>query len=125
VVEDVDLVTGPAALAAARRSLNDSGLLLLGEVHGVRENPLDWSWSRRDEAMAGRILAGSPAGTRTLAVAGNAHTPTRRTDLGIPLGACLARQRPGVREIQIHYGSGHYYNMQPRRSWLPSAPGRP
>jgi hypothetical protein len=75
VVEDVDLVTGPAALAAARRSLNDSGLLLLGEVHGVRENPLDWSWSRRDEAMAGRILAGSPAGTRTLAVTGKARTP--------------------------------------------------
>jgi hypothetical protein len=40
VVADLDLVTEPAALAAAQRSLDDSGLLLLGEVHGVRENPL-------------------------------------------------------------------------------------
>ena len=28
------------ALAAARQSLDSSGLLLLGEVHGVREDPL-------------------------------------------------------------------------------------
>jgi hypothetical protein len=40
VVADLDLVTEPAALAAAQRSLQESGLLLLGEVHGVRENPL-------------------------------------------------------------------------------------
>jgi hypothetical protein len=40
VVADLDLVTEPAALAAAQRSLEESGLLLLGEVHGVRENPL-------------------------------------------------------------------------------------
>jgi hypothetical protein len=50
--------------------------------------------------MARRLLAGSPSGARTLAVAGNAHTPTTTTDLGVPLGACLARQRPGIREIQ-------------------------
>ena len=30
----------PSALAAARRSLEESGFLLLGELHGVRENPL-------------------------------------------------------------------------------------
>ena len=30
----------PAALTAAWRSLDSSGLLLLGEVHGARENPL-------------------------------------------------------------------------------------
>ena len=40
VVIDLDLVIEPRALAAARRSLDCSGLLLLGEVHGVRENPL-------------------------------------------------------------------------------------
>ncbi len=39
-VEDPGLVIEPAALAAARRSLDSSGLLLLGEMHGVRENPL-------------------------------------------------------------------------------------
>jgi hypothetical protein len=188
-VEDLGLVIEPPALAAARRSLDESGLLLLGENHGVRENPLlirallqafgltslalewdeelapmiraflggagladhlmlwsgdgritaghlavlaeraaagpfelilfdgtiwaDWSWSQRDEAMARRILAAARAGTRTLVVAGNAHTPTGPTSLGVPMGTCLARQRPGVREISISYGGGHYYNIQP------------
>jgi hypothetical protein len=191
VVADLDVVTEPAALAAAQRSLDDSGLLLLGEVHGVRENPLliralmqafgltslalewpddlapviatflatgtlaehpllwsgdgritaghlavlaergaagplevilfdgtmglGWTWSQRDEAMAGRILAGTAAGARTLAVAGNAHSPTSPTDLGVPLGACLARRRPGIRETRINYRSGRYYNLQPRQ----------
>ena len=73
----------------------------------------DWHWSDRDEAMARRILAAAPAGTRTLAVAGNAHTPTRPTQLGIPMGAWLDRQRPGVQEIRINYGSGRYYSAQP------------
>jgi hypothetical protein len=39
VVTDLDLMIEPSALAAARRSLDSSGLLL-GEAHGVRENPL-------------------------------------------------------------------------------------
>lgn len=187
VVGDLGLMIEPAALAAARRSLDSSGLLLLGEMHGVRENPLviralmqafgltsvalewphdltpviraflvgepladhpwlwggdgritaghlavlaergaagplevilfdgatgaGWSWSQRDEAMARRLLAGSPSAARTLAVAGNAHTPTSPTDLGVTLGACLARQRPGIQEIRIRYGSGHFWNF--------------
>ena len=186
-VEDLGVVIEPAALAAAGRSLDSAGLLLLGEVHGVRENPLliralmrafgltnlalewpddlapaiqaflagqrladcpslwggdgritaghlavlaeraaagplevilldgvmgaGWSWSQRDEAMARRLLAGSPSGARTLAVAGNAHTPTSPTDLGLPLGAFLARQRPGIREIRIRYGGGRFWNL--------------
>lgn len=188
-VTDPGLAIEPPALAAARRSLQESGLLLLGEVHGVRENPLlirslmqafgltglalewhedlapvteaflaggplaenpllwfgdgritaghlavlreraaagpmaltlfdgtmgaDWSWSEHDEAMAMRILAAPAADTGTLVVAGNAHTPTVPTDLGMPLGAHLARQRPGLREIRISYGSGRYYNIEP------------
>jgi hypothetical protein len=190
-VTDLGLVIEPAALAAARRSVDESGFLLLGEVHGVRENPLiiralmqalglsglalewpedlalmtgmflagemladhpllwfgdgritaghlavlreraaagplsltlfdgtigaGWSWSQHDEAMARRILAHPAAGNGTLVVAGNAHTPTTRTNLGIPLGACLAQQRPGVTEIRIRYGGGRYYNIEPRR----------
>lgn len=190
-VTDLSLVIEPPALAAARRPVDESGFLLLGEVHGVRENPLiaralmqafgldglalewhedlapvvgefltggaladhpllwsgdgrvtaghlavlreraaagplrltlfdgtigaGWSWSDRDEAMARRILAAPAAGAGTLVVAGNAHTPVTGTHLGMPLGAWLARQRPGVREIRISYGSGCYYNMQPRR----------
>ena len=220
-VIDVELVIDRPALTAVRRSLDESGLLLLGEMHGVRENPLlvralmrafglnalalEWddelapvidafvtsgvledhpwlwfgdgritaghlallrelagsgsldltlfdgvvsagaSWSARDEMMAGRILAGASALTATaaptattgttdttavtaptgttaatgttgiLAVAGNAHTPTKPTSLGIPLGACLSGKRPGVRDIHIRYGSGGYYNNEPRR----------
>ena len=75
----------------------------------------DWSWSQRDEAMAERILAQSTTASGTLAVAGNAHTPTGPTSLGLPLGAYLARQRPGVRSIRIKYGGGRFYNLEPRR----------
>jgi erythromycin esterase-like protein len=176
---------------AARRSLDSAGLLLLGETHGVRENPLliralmqafgltslalewpedlapairaflagqtladhwfvwggdgritaghlavlaeraaagplelilfdgaigaDWSWSQRDEAMARRILAASAPGARTLVVAGNAHTPASPIELGVPMGARLAGQRPGVREIRISYGGGGFYNGGPRQ----------
>jgi len=198
-VADLDLQAEPAAAVAARRSLDDAGLLLVGEVHGVRENPLliralmrmfgltslalewpedlapavaaflagealadhpqlwsgdgritaghlavlaeranagrleltlfdgaigaDWSWSRRDEAMAARILAGRAGTTRTLVVAGNAHTPVSRTELGVPMGACLARRRPGVREIRIHYCSGYFYNCRPAQ-FAAIGPGR-
>jgi hypothetical protein len=196
VVAGLELEAEPSAAGAARRSLDDSGLLLLGEVHGVRENPLliralmqmlgltslalewpddlapavaaflagetladhpmlwsgdgritaghlavlaeraaagpleltlfdgaieaGWSWSQRDEAMAARILAAA-AGNRTLAVAGNAHTPVSPTELGVPMGACLARRRPGVREIRINYGGGRYYNLRPGR-FAPAGP---
>jgi hypothetical protein len=194
------LVIEPPALAAARRSLDCAGLLLLGEVHGVRENPLlirallqafgltslalEWSddlapaiaaflagepladheslwsgdgritaghlavlaeraaggplelilfdgtmdagssWSQRDEAMAGRILAATSAGTPTLAVAGSYHTATSPIELGVPMGAWLARQRPGIRAIRISYGSGHFYNAGSRRFHPSNSPQR-
>ena len=180
----------PAALAAARQSLDQSGLLLLGEVHGVRQNPLlaralmvaldvtglalEWpaalasavsgfftngqvpdhpelwggdgritvghfallrerfeagrlqaltlfdgvnevGWSRRESAMAERILSAQGPAARTLVIAGNAHTALTPTMLGVPLGARLAEWRPGVREINIRYGSGTYYNLSPQR----------
>jgi hypothetical protein len=200
VVADPGLVIEPSALAAARRSLDCAGLLLLGEVHGVRENPLlirallqafglttlalewpddlapamaaflagepladhellwfgdgritaghlavlaeraaagplelilfdgavdaGWSWSQRDEAMAGRILAAAPADTPTLAVAGSYHTATSPIDLGVPMGAQLAQQRPGIREIAISYGSGRFYNAGPRQFQPSSSPQR-
>jgi hypothetical protein len=199
-VTDLSLVIEPSALAAARQSLDESGFLLLGEVHGVRENPLiaralmqafglnglalewpedltplagafltggtladhpwlwfgdgritaghlavlreraaagplsltlfdgtidaGWRWSQRDEAMTKRILAAPAGGTGTLVVAGNAHTPTSRTRLGIPLGVYLAQQRPGVREVRISYGGGRYYNIQSRRFRRRIGPGQ-
>lgn len=39
-VDELTVDVESSALEAARRSLDRSGLLLLGEVHGVRENPL-------------------------------------------------------------------------------------
>ena len=188
---DLHRAVEPAALAAARRSLESSGLLLLGEVHGVRENPLligaltdalgitslalewheelapvvdafvatgslkdhellwmgdgrltaghlalladrmgtgqlrlilfdgtigaDWSWTKRDQAMATRLLAHSEPGARTLVVAGNAHTATSETDLGVPMGAQLAAVRPGVREVRVCYRGGAFYNNELRQ----------
>ncbi len=184
------LTIDPAALAAARQSLDQSGLLLLGEVHGVRQNPLiaralmaaldvtglalEWpaglaaavsgffadgrvpdhpqlwggdgritaghfallrerfqaqrlqaltlfdgvheaGWSGRESAMAERILSAQGPASRTLVIAGNAHTALTPTMLGVPLGARLAEWRPGVREIRIRYGNGTYYNHSAQR----------
>jgi hypothetical protein len=194
-VDDFDITSSrltidPAALAAARQSLDQSGLLLLGEVHGVRQNPLlaralmavldvtglalEWpaelatavsgffadglvpdhpqlwggdgritvghfallrerflaqrlraltlfdgvsgaGWSLRESAMAERILNAQGPATRTLVIAGNAHTALTPTMLGVPLGARLAEWRPGVREIHIRYGNGTYYNLSPHQ----------
>jgi hypothetical protein len=189
-VRSYRLTIDPAALAAARQSLDQSGLLLLGEVHGVRQNPLiagslmvaldmtglalEWpaalaqplsgffndglvpdhpqlwggdgritvghfallrerfqaerlqaltlfdgvnevGWSRRESAMAERILGAQAVGMRTLVVAGSAHTALTPTMLGVPIGARLAELRPGVREIRIRYGNGSYYNLSPQR----------
>jgi hypothetical protein len=191
VITDLPVAFDPRGLAAARRALDASGVLLLGEVHGVRENPLvvrelmrvlelrslalewseelttaietflaegtvvdhpllwsgdgritvghlavlgdraaagplqlilfdgavgaGWTWSERDEAMATRVLTATAGGAGTLVVAGNAHTPTQETTLGVPLGAVLARHRPGVRDVAIQYGGGGFYNFGSRR----------
>jgi hypothetical protein len=74
-----------------------------------------WNWSQRDEAMARRLLAASGPGVRTLAVAGNAHTPTSPGEFGVPMGVVLAGQRPGVRQIRVSYGGGGFYNGGPRQ----------
>ncbi|MEV0384335.1 hypothetical protein [Nonomuraea sp. NPDC050643] len=180
-----ELQVEPAALDRARRSIEESGLLLLGELHGVKENPLvilglmrhlglthlalEWltdlqpqlevyradgtglddplwwlgdgrvtaghfamlravpgltvtlfdggiftgDWSQRDAVMAERVLAAhaEPA----LVVAGHAHALTSPTELGLPMGACLASARPSLRSVRIDYGTGSFYNIEPRR----------
>jgi hypothetical protein len=63
----------------------------------------------------GASLDASAPGARTLAVAGNAHTPTSPIELSVPMGARLAGQRRGVREIRISYGGGGFYNGGPRQ----------
>jgi len=189
-VTGLDVAIEHSALAAARRSVDESGLLLLGEVHGVRENPLialalmnelnmtglalewpselaplvsgfladgrlpdnpmlwggdgritaghlavmrelvrkgrlhnltlfdGWSdvgWSLREASMSERILMADIPDGGTLVIAGNMHTPMTETTLGLPLGARLAEKRPGVRDIQIRYGNGGFYNARPRK----------
>ncbi len=107
---DGRITAGHLAVLAERAAAGPLEVTLFDGAAGA-----GWSWSQRDEAMARRILAACPAGARTLAVAGNAHTPAIPTDLGVPLGAWLARQRPGIREIQISYGGGRFYNLGPRQ----------
>ena len=48
-------------------------------------------------------------------VAGNAHTPVSPIELGVPMGARVAGQRPGTREVQISYGGGRFYNCEPHQ----------
>lgn len=186
-----ELPVDEAALARARRSLAETGLLLLGEIHGVRENPLvirwlmetlgihslalEWhheltmelyaylrhsttlesphwwmgdgrvtaghlavlrqlspitltlfdgidisgDWSARDAIMARRLLDMVVA--PTLVVAGNARTGTVPNPLGVPMGAFLARERPGLESIRIAYGRGSFYNVERRTIDTPIA----
>jgi hypothetical protein len=107
---DGRITAGHLAVLRERAAAGPLSLTLFGGTMDA-----NWTWSQRDAAMAGHVLAAPATGTGTLVVAGNAHTPTASTDLGMPLGACLAGQRPGLREIRISYGGGHFYNMQPRR----------
>jgi hypothetical protein len=115
---DGRITAGHLAVLLERSAGGPLDLTLFDGIIGV-----DWDWSQRDEAMAGRILAAAPAANGTLVAAGNAHTPTSPTSLGVPLGACLARRRPGVQEIRMQYGGGNYYNLQPGR--FRRATGRP
>ena len=48
-------------------------------------------------------------------MAGGTYTPASPTELGVQMGARLAGLRPGVRDIQIRYGVGNYYNGEPRQ----------
>ena len=56
-----------------------------------------------------------------LVVAGNAHTRLTTTSNGVPMGAWLARSRPGLRTVTIRYGHGGFYNLGSRRfpAWRP------
>jgi hypothetical protein len=87
-------------------------------------------WSERDAAMAGRVFAAPDAPGGRLVVAGDLHTrleplPTSDpigAEIGIPLGAELARRRPGLCSIDCVYGPGQFYNLGPRRSDLNGLP---
>ena len=107
---DGRITAGHLAVLAERAAAGPLQLILFDGVIGA-----DWIWSQQDEAMAERLLAACPPATRTLAVAGGYHTPASPIELGVPMGAWLARQRPGVPDIQIRYGGGRFYNCGPRQ----------
>lgn len=69
----------------------------------------------RERAAAGPLTVILYASPGDLVVAGNAHTRTDDRSLGTPLGACLAKRRPGVRAISIDYLGGSYFNFAERR----------
>jgi hypothetical protein len=73
------------------------------------------SWTERDAAMADRVLAAEDASGGRLVVAGNMHTQLVPLAIGDPMGAQLARQRPGLSSIECVYGRGRFYNLGPRR----------
>jgi hypothetical protein len=72
------------------------------------------SWTERDVAMAGRVLAAPDAVGGRLVVAGNLHTKLEPLPVGVPMGVHLARQRPGLCSIDFVYGPGRFYNLGPR-----------
>jgi hypothetical protein len=139
-VEELEVGAEPAA-QAEERSLAESGFLLLGEVHGVWENPLiiaallrsfglaslalEWPAELApviSAFLAGEALADDPqlwSGDGRI-TAGHLAVLRERAAAG-PLGPVLAARRPGVREIRIDYRGGRYYNLAPRR--FPPRPG--
>ena len=93
----------PSALAAARRSLEEPGFLLPGEVHGVRENPrviralmrafglsgLALEWPEDLASVAGAFLAGERLADHPLLWFGDGRI-TARSPGGLA-GTCRSR----------------------------------
>lgn len=82
---DGRITAGHLAVLADRATAGSLEVILFDGAIGAEQG-----WAHRDAAMARRLLAAAPARARTLAVAGNAHTPTSPTELGIPDGGLAA-----------------------------------
>jgi hypothetical protein len=63
------------------------------------------TWSERDQGMADHLLT-EATGAPALAMAGSLHTRLRRHRHGEPMGAHLARARPGTIEVRLRYPGG-------------------
>jgi hypothetical protein len=126
---------------AALRKWAASGLLITlmdgtsipPPVHGESAGEYErLFWTERDAGMARRVLAApDPVGGR-LVVAGGLHVRLEplpdehpiAAHVGIPMGAELARQRPGLCSTECVYGPGGFYNVGPRHISDP-LPGEP
>jgi hypothetical protein len=120
----------PDVLAAAVAWFGDGrvtaghvALIRTAEVVGVEAALGPRDADARDAAMAAR-LESLPA-ARTLFVAGNAHTKLERHRHYLPAGAHLARGRPGLCSLDIHYRTGGFYNFGSRRFDRVRAPRGP
>lgn len=112
---DAFLAGGP--LAAERFTDGGDGRITAGHLAVIRAlrrdglldrvvlfDPSPWpdTWSERDWAMAVRLLQETGA-TPSLVMAGSLHTRLRRHRHGEPLGAHVARARPGTIEVRLRY----------------------
>ena len=87
-------------------------------------------WGERDAAMAGRVLAAPAAGGR-LVVAGDLHTRLEplpaidpiAAEIGVPMGAELARRRAALRSINSVYGPGQFYSLGHAAATQTACPG--
>lgn len=85
---------------AVVRALRRDGLL--DRVVLFDPSPWPGTWSERDQGMALHLLR-ETRGRPALVMAGSLHTRLRRHRHGEPLGAHVARERPGTIEVRLRY----------------------
>ncbi len=126
-VADLELEAAPPAISAAQRSLDDSGLLLLGEVHGVRENPLliralmqefgltslALEWPDDLAPVVAAFLAGETLADHPMLWSGDGRITAGH------LAVLAERAAAGPLELTLFDGTigagGYYYNLRPGR----------
>jgi hypothetical protein len=109
----------PAARVAAERSVAESGFLLLGEVHGVRENPLLIAALLREFGLAGLALEWpeglAPVVSAFLAGGGLADHPLLWADDGrITAGQPRAAPVPAAHRLPSPLPSARSPQRRPR-----------
>jgi hypothetical protein len=89
---------------AAIRALHRDGML--DRVVLFDFSPWPRTWSERDWGMAVRLLEGIAGAPPALVVTGGLHARLRRHSHGEPMGAHVARARPGTVEMRLRYPGG-------------------
>jgi hypothetical protein len=107
---------------AVFRALRSEGLLDRVLLFDLATWPR--TWSERDRGMADRVLA-ETVDVPALVMAGSLHTRLRRHRHGEPMGAHLARARPGTVEVRVRYPAGGPLSwrrdacvLRPAGAWL-------
>jgi len=106
-VDGLPLTVEPAAAGAVRASLDAAGLVLLGEMHGVRENPQLLFTLMREFGIGGLALEWSVSATASVAAWRGGGPLPGDEDLWFGDGRvtaghyALLRARPGGREPSV------------------------